>query len=178
MANEGVESCSARSIAQAGRVSVSALHYYFRDTDEIIDLAFRYIGTRFWQRVRLAGEEESDFVDALWGAAAAYLRLSIESDRDPTHAPLLWFEFEGASFRRGNIETVRELSREGLSIFAALTRGVVPHEPDQYADVLYSSLLGAAIRAKLFPRPVDELLREICSALDLPVSRKFCGIVT
>jgi AcrR family transcriptional regulator len=179
MAAEGVQACTSRAIAVAGEVSTSALHYYFRDTEEVLDLAFRYISSRFWDRLRLAAAGETRPVDAFWAAATAYLQFGSEWSEEgaknaQAHAPMLWFEYQAASLRAGNLATAREISSEGLELFRALLSAVRPGNQSKTADVVYSVLLGASIRDSLFHRPAYEVLAEMASVLGLPASAKYC----
>ena len=181
MAREGVRACTSRAISSMSAMSTSALHYYFRDTNEILDLAFRSINQRFFERLDAAAKSETKPIDALWATAAAYLHWGSEwhdqampESSRPPHAPMLWFEFQAESLRSGELTTVRELSAHGFTIFEGLlaAAGVSPAAPS--AQVLYSSLLGASIRDSLFHRPVNEVLGELSAVLHLPASTKFC----
>jgi DNA-binding transcriptional regulator YbjK len=39
LASEGLAACTARAVADAGPLTKSAIHYYFSDINEIVDLA-------------------------------------------------------------------------------------------------------------------------------------------
>src|ERR1700761_1358280 len=156
MVREGVRACTSRGISAASELSTSALHYYFRDTDEILDLAFRRIGERFFRRMEEIARNEAKPVDALWGAASEFLLRGSEWQDDDgkdgrmRNAPMIWFEFQAESLRRDDLATARELSAKGLTIFQRLIKavGVTPITPT--AQSLYSALLGASIRDSLF----------------------------
>ena len=68
---EGWAGCTARAISDASPLTKSALHYYFDDVDEIVELAFRRVMDEALSRVEAVAEAEADPVDALWGAARA-----------------------------------------------------------------------------------------------------------
>jgi AcrR family transcriptional regulator len=181
MTREGVRSCTSRAISATSEMSTSALHYYFRDTNEILDLAFRHITERFFDRLARAATGETKPVDALWATATAYLQSGSEwheedqkSDTRSSQAPMLWFEFQAESLRTGNLATVRELSARGLALFEGLVKAAGVPSPLRAAQVLYSALLGASIRDSLFHRPTYEILAELSAALNLPPSPKYC----
>lgn len=171
MAREGLTACTTRTIAANGKITPSAIHYYFRDTVEIIDLAMRYLGARFWGRVRAAADAESVPVTALWCAAEAYLDATIDgsSDGGPTTS-MLWAEFETAGLRLGNQETVRELSQEGASIFTELVAAILSKPPQVTGRIFYAALLGSAVRDKFEPRSKTEILAEMSGAFGIPLT--------
>jgi AcrR family transcriptional regulator len=181
MSREGVRACTSRAISATSELSTSALHYYFRDTSEILDLAFRHITERFFDKLSRAAAAEAKPLDALWATATAYLQSGSEwHEDDPrlnertAQAPMLWFEFQAESLRTGDLTTVRELSARGLALFETLVKAAGIASPMRAAQVLYSTLLGASIRDSLFHRPVHEVLAEISVALSLPPSAKYC----
>jgi AcrR family transcriptional regulator len=178
MIREGVRACTSRAISATSEMSTSALHYYFRDTDEILDLAFRRIGERFFRRLEEVARSEPKPVDALWGAAAVYLERGSEWHEDESKAergaPMLWFEFQAESLRSGDLTTARELSAMGLTIFERLIKAAGIAPVAAAAQTLYSALLGAAIRDSLFHRPNYEVLAELSAMLGLPASAKYC----
>jgi AcrR family transcriptional regulator len=180
MLHEGVRACTSRAISATSELSTSAVHYYFRDTDEIVDLAFRRIGERFFHRVEEIARGEPKAVDALWAAASEYLVRGSEWHEQHGkqvrghNAPMLWFEFHAESLRKGDLTTARELSAWGLTIFEKLLKAAGVTAVASTAQTLYSTLLGATIRDSLFHRPTYEVLAEIANTLHLPVSSKYC----
>jgi AcrR family transcriptional regulator len=180
MLREGVRACTSRAISATSELSTSAVHYYFRDTDEIVDLAFQRIGERFFNRIEQIAEREPKPVDALWGAASEYLVRGSEWHEDQAkpsrgnNAPMLWFEFHAESLRKGDVTIAREISSRGLTIFERLLKAAGATAAASTAQTLYSTLLGATIRDSLSHRPTHEVLAEIASCLHLPVSAKYC----
>ncbi len=179
MVRKGVNACTVRAISKAGDVSSSALHYYFSDVNEIIELAFRRLMTQFFESVREAAEAERQPVDALWAAASAYLtRVSDwggHGEAPPIHRPAtLWFEYQSARALQNDIELLRELSQHGAAYFRKLLETAGVSGSAWKAEVFYSALLGAAVRDALNHRPPEDTLGEIGYAMQLPLSRKFC----
>lgn len=174
MTRDGIRGCTARSVASAGGVSTSALHYYFRDTEEIIDLAFRQLMGRFFSRVEgVAGSADTP-VRALWGACCAYLEEGSIASRNVSaksrarRAPMLWFEFHIESLRTGDLRTVQELSARGAQLFVGLVASTGHSKPHIAGEALYCALLGAAIRDTLFHRDTSEYVADILTSLSLP----------
>ncbi len=181
MSREGVRACTSRSISAASGLSTSALHYYFDDVDEIFELAFERLMTRFLQRIAEAAAAETDPVDALWAAAAAYLQQGSEwsdpssSGRGDGHrrSPMLWFEYQAESIRVGNTAVLTRLSAEGAGLFRGLVARTEVTSGDTRADALYSALIGYATRDSLTHRDFRETLEDLAKCLSLPVSAKF-----
>lgn len=71
----GLGACTAPAIADASPLTKSALHYYFADTDEIVDVAFRRLMEQFLERVQDAAAAAPDPLSTLWAATETYLRL-------------------------------------------------------------------------------------------------------
>jgi AcrR family transcriptional regulator len=178
MATEGVRACTARSVSAESGLSTSSIHYYFRDTDEILDLAFRRITDRFFAHIEASAAAAADPVEALWNTVYAYVERGGKSPvtrrtKVSRRAPMLWFEFQAESLRSGNLVTVRELSSRGSTIFAKLVAAVGAANPEGKAEALYCAIVGAVVRDLLFHRPTEEYVAELMRALDLPIPERF-----
>lgn len=174
MVREGIVATTARSVSAESGMSTSAMHYYFSDTDEILDLAFRAVMERFFVHIESAAARHENPVRALWAAANAYFERSSDSiratgDHGEQHAPMIWFEFHAQSLRTGNIGTVQELSERGSTFFQNLIERCGIESPQQKAEALYCALLGAAVRDSLSRRPTSEWVASLFSALSLPL---------
>lgn len=174
MTRDGIRGCTARSVAAAGNVSTSALHYYFRDTEEIIDLAFRQLMGRFFARIEAAATESKSPVEALWAACCAYLEEGSLASRNASpksrtrRAPMLWFEFHIESLKTSDLRTVQELSARGAQLFIGLVASAGDPRPHITGEALYCALLGAAIRDTLFHREAADYVADILGSLSLP----------
>lgn len=179
MVASGVSACTARAISDAGAVSSSALHYYFSDMNEVIELAFRDLMTQFFAGVQAAAQREQQPIDALWAAASAYLTGASDwghaGESRPLHRPAtLWFEYQSARALDGDVDLLRELSERGADYFKGLLDAAGVPGSGYKSEVFYSALLGAAVRDALHHRPPQDTLGEIAHAMQLPLSKKFC----
>ncbi|MFN0090243.1 MAG: TetR/AcrR family transcriptional regulator, partial [Acidimicrobiales bacterium] len=116
LATHGVAACTARAIASASPLTKSALHYYFDDTGEIIDLAVQRLTVDYLDRLRTVQAAHRDPHDAFWAVMRAYLR-PFERYR---RMPLLWFEYFTAAVRRDRPEAVQAVFAELTRFFEAL----------------------------------------------------------
>lgn len=164
---EGVAACTARAIADASPLTKSALHYYFDDVAAIVDLAFARLMDQFFDRVDKAAADATDPVDALWAAAATYLRLG--ADRPDGHrVPMLWFDYHVWAMRRGDVATAARITERTAELFAQLVEATGVSDPGPKADALFSALIGTVVRHSLDHRPAEAVLDQLAVAAGLP----------
>ena len=178
MVREGVHACTARMISAECGFSTSSIHYYFKDIDEILDLAIRRVIGRFLRQVENEAALHDDPVQALWAAAHAYFERTSDSIRATDgsgfrHAPMVWFEFQARSLRTGDIQTARDLSSEATQLFVKwMSKIEAITDPVGRADARRGRCLvqpasrpvGRARRAlrlrEIDPRPHDSCARQ------------------
>ena len=165
---QGVAACSVRAIADASPLTKSALHYYFDDVSEIVDLAFARLMDGFLDRIEKAAADEAEPVGALWAAAHTYLRLG--SDR-PGRVPMLWFDYHLDSIRRGDTATVTRLTDQTVALFARLVAATGVSEPQPRAEALLSALIGTVVRDTMRHADADAVLDDLATALGMPRAR-------
>jgi len=105
---DGVHKCTVRAIATAAGVSKGAVHYYFQDVDEIVDMAMAQAtrGWIAWLR-SAAGADASSQSSApgrFWRVIAASLQPFAQGDR--TLMPL-WLDYWAACTRARRTEPIR-----------------------------------------------------------------------
>jgi AcrR family transcriptional regulator len=165
LASQGVGACSARTIAEASPLTKSALHYYFGDVGEIVDLAFRRLMGDFVDRVEKAAADQTDPVAALWAAVETYLRLG--ADR-PGRVPMLWFEYHVDSIRRGDTATITALTDRTQTLLGRLVAATGVADPAARAEVLFSALIGTVVRDTMHHSEVPAVLDDLAVALGMP----------
>jgi AcrR family transcriptional regulator len=165
---QGLAACTARAIAEASPLTKSALHYYFEDVDEIVDVAFRRLIGEFLDQVEAAASGERDPVAALWAAIETHLRLGSDRPEHGEQLLFLWFEMQVASCRRGDTTTVAALTDRALGTFTRLVTAAGAGHPEAVASSLLSALIGSVVRLNMTSRPIPELLDELAGTLALP----------
>lgn len=153
---QGLTGCTSRAIAEASGLVKSALHYYFRDTEEIVDHAFRRLIGDFIDRIEAAATAAPNPQQGLRAAAATYLYLG--SSGHSATLPMLWLEMQLVARRSGKTATLRELASRMTDLLTALCRKIGKPEPDNHARVLLSSLFGILIRDAVQPADLDREL--------------------
>ncbi|MCP3856698.1 MAG: TetR family transcriptional regulator [Actinomycetia bacterium] len=163
--HDGVEACTARAIADASPLTKSALHYYFDDVDEILDLAFRHLMDEYISRFQKAAIDAPDPVTALWGAVEQYVAHGAER---PGRAPLLWFDYHVHSLRRGETATAAELTLRTQRFFEELVEATGVANGTERGRVLFAALIGQVVVGSLEPRDLDASVAELGASLGLP----------
>lgn len=142
LARDGLAGCTARAVADASPLTKSAVHYYFRDIDEIIDEAMAAHLEAFLASLREVADGEADPIRRMWRVVDAYLA----TFADQPHAARLWFEYWIALSRRGTTGPVAanlDLVRALLSELIAATGHP---RPESAAELLLSWLLGTVVQ--------------------------------
>ncbi|MGR9092754.1 MAG: TetR/AcrR family transcriptional regulator [Gammaproteobacteria bacterium] len=159
----GLAGCTSRAIADASGCAKSALHYYFRDTEEIVALAFQRLMTQYIERIRAAADDAPDPNAALWAATSTYLHLGATQHSD--QLPMLWFEVQLAASRCGDTAALSRLTAQTTEMLSAIVAATGATAPAATARVLLASLVGILVRDALEPVDLDEALRECLHVL-------------
>ena len=114
----GLAGCTSRAIAEASGLAKSALHYYFRDTEEIVELAFQRLMTQYIERIRAAADAAPEPNAALWAATSTYLHLGSTQHSD--QLPMLWFEVQLAASRCGDTAALSRLTAQTTEMLSAI----------------------------------------------------------
>lgn len=161
----GLAGCTSRAIADASGLAKSALHYYFRDTEEIVDIAFQRLMSQYIERIRAAADDAPEPNAALWAATSTYLHLGSTQHSD--QLPMLWFEVQLAASRCGDTAALSRLTAQTTELLAAIVAATGVRAPAATARVLLASLVGILVRDALEPIDLDEALRECLQVLGL-----------
>jgi AcrR family transcriptional regulator len=171
---QGVAACTVRNIADVGNVSKSAIHYYFDEIDDIVDLAFERLLVQFIDRIERAASECDDPFEAVWAAAAEYLRTGSDGP-DSDRAPMLAFDYHVAATRRGNNGPMIAISEQFALLLQRLVRETGVPDGPAIADTLFSALVGSVVRTPLETRDPGAVLDGLSRALHLPRSLTYSG---
>jgi AcrR family transcriptional regulator len=146
LARDGVAGCTARAVADASPLTKSAIHYYFRDIDEIVDAAVAAHLEAMLAGLREVARSVDDPEQRLRAVIAAYL----DTFADRPYAAFLWFEHWIAAGRRGERAPVEAMLSSVEALFdELLTARGAPGD----ARALVSWLLGTVVQQHV--RPLD-----------------------
>lgn len=155
LARDGLAACTTRSVAQASPLTKSAVHYYFDDIHQIVDLAMRDHVTTMIALLRTAAETESDPAEKLWAVVSAYLATFAEQP----NAAFLWFEYWVDTGRRQSTDTVAATLNDVHALLSDLACELPIDDPQATTRTLVSWLLGTVIQQQVRPT-TPEVLRE------------------
>ncbi|MFF4120523.1 TetR/AcrR family transcriptional regulator [Streptomyces sp. NPDC001714] len=156
LARDGLAGCTVRAVAEAGPLTKSAVHYYFADMDELVELAMAEHIRAFVRGLRQVAEGG----DGFWGAVEAYLR----TFRERQGIALLWFDYWLDAVRKGREEAVERMHGEVVAVFAELLGRL---DAEDRAEALFSYLLGEVVQQAVRAKPFTETTQEIA---------RLCGV--
>lgn len=162
---DGVHGCTVRAIAAAAGVSNGAVHYYFRDIEEIVDLAMLHAthGWIAWLRSATATDTAGALppTERFWWVMAACLEPFAGGDR--TLMPL-WLEYWATCTRAARVEPLRAVQGVLVSYVAELVNAAGIHNAEERAVAVTAYLFGtgmqesvAAVRPEITQRDIASL---------------------
>lgn len=156
LARDGVAGCTARAVADASPLTKSAIHYYFRDIDEIVDTAVAAHLDAMLEALRTVASDYDDPDARLHAVVRAYL----DTFTERPYAAFLWFEHWIATGRRGERAATDRMLVAVESLFAELL-GDRTSSPVGDARTLVSWLLGTVVQQHVRPLDATDLDDEI-----------------
>jgi AcrR family transcriptional regulator len=161
LAREGVAACTARAVADASPLTKSAIHYYFRDVDEIIDQAMTAHVDVMLTGLRDVARQPADPHDRLWSVISAYLA----TFADQPHAAFVWFEYWVTASRRHALDPASQMLASVEDLFRGLLEDMPVDNPGQTAHLLLSWLLGTIVQQHTRSTPAAALRGELTRIL-------------
>ncbi len=156
LARDGVAGCTARAVADESPLTKSAIHYYFRDIDEIVDAAVAAHLDAMLSGLRAVAAEHDDPDERLRAVIRAYLATFV----DRPYAAFLWFEHWIAAGRRGERAAVETMLVAVEALFDELLGARGSRGPGA-ARTLVSWLLGTVVQQHVHPLDDAALAGEI-----------------
>ncbi|MDT7741880.1 MAG: hypothetical protein QOE59_958 [Actinomycetota bacterium] len=161
LARDGVAGCTARAVADASPLTKSAIHYYFRDIDEIVDAAVAAHLDAMLDGLRTVAARHHAPDERLRAVIRAYLDTFV----DRPYAAFLWFEHWITAGRRGERAAVEKMLVAVESLFDELLSARHSSLAAEDARTLVSWLLGTVVQQHVRPLDGAELESEIDRAL-------------
>ncbi|MCD2196699.1 TetR family transcriptional regulator [Actinomycetospora endophytica] len=157
LARDGVAGCTARAVADASPLTKSAIHYYFRDIDEIVDAAVAAHLEAMLTGLREVARSYTDPEQRLRAVVTAYL----DTFAERPYAAFLWFEHWIAAGRRGERASTEGMLTSVESLFDELLAAARPVGARQDSRALVSWLLGTVVQQHVRPLDAAELGAEV-----------------
>ncbi|WP_245757703.1 TetR/AcrR family transcriptional regulator [Amycolatopsis xylanica] len=162
LARDGLAACTARAVADASPLSKSAVHYYFDDIHQIVDIAMREHVAAMLAELRRAADGQDDPAEKLWAVVHAYLA-TFAAQPD---AAFLWFEYWIDTSRRQSADTTAATLEDVRALLGELTARLPVDDPAGIANALLSWLLGTVVQQQIRPQPVTRLRQELDSIVE------------
>ena len=159
LARDGLAGCTARSVAEAGPLTKSAIHYYFADMDDLVDLAMAGHIDAFAARITAAAERHRKPELRFWAAVRAYL----ETFQELPGTARLWFEYWIDATRKNRVAAIEKVHGQMTGIFAGLLAATGVDDPAGRADAVFTYLLGAVVRQAVHPRAFAEVRAQVAA---------------
>jgi AcrR family transcriptional regulator len=157
LARDGLAACTARAVADASPLTKSAVHYYFDDIRQIIDLAMREHVSAMVAGLRQAADRESEPEDKLWAVVETYQATFAAQP----NAAYLWFEYWIDAGRRRSGEAVAATMQDMRALLAELVAQLPVDDAEATAHALLSWLLGSIVQQQIQPRSAARLRAEM-----------------
>ena len=164
----GLSGFSARSVAAAGGLPKSAVHYYFADMNELLDEAEAEIARRYFSRVKAAAEARMDPLERFWHAVDVYYR----PFGDNLTMTSQWLEYWIDATRRGRGASVERIQGEFTMLFALLLEPLGVSNAAGRARALTSYFIGALMRQMTSPIEMVEHRAAITDLCGLTEDRR------
>lgn len=157
VARDGVAGCTVRAVAGAGGLSKSAVHYYFRDVEELVDAAMLANVEGMLSNLRHVGAGQREPRARLEAVVDAYL----ETFAEMPHAAFLWFEYWVGAGRRESLSVVEDMLERVERLLRELIASCDVPEPAAAAHLVLSWLLGTVVQQHTRPRDRAALHAEL-----------------
>jgi len=161
LARDGLAACTARAVADASPLTKSAVHYYFDDIHQLVDIAMREHVAAMVSELRRAADGEPNPGEKLWAAVHAYLA-TFAAQPD---AAFLWFEYWIDTGRRQSADAVMATLDDMRALLEELAAQLPIDDPAASAHSLLSWLLGSIVQQQLQPRSMAQLRQEFNDVL-------------
>lgn len=165
LARDGLAGCTARAVAGEGPLTKSAIHYYFADMDDLVDLAMAGHIDAFAARITAAADEHRAPERRFWAAVRAYL----DTFQELPGTARLWFEYWIDATRKNRAAAIEKVHGQMTGIFGELLAAAGVAGPAARADAVFTYLLGAVVRQAVRPRPFTELKAQLAPIAGLPL---------
>lgn len=161
---DGVQGCTVRAIAAAASVSNGAVHYYFHDVEEIVDLAMLR-ATHAWiawlRSATVTGTAGAlTPTERFWRVMAACLEPFTDGDR--TLMPL-WLEYWASCTRAARVEPLRAVQGLLVSYVTELAAAAGIHNAEERAVAVAAYLFGTGMQESVVAVRPGIVARHIAS---------------
>ncbi|HEY4018885.1 MAG TPA: TetR family transcriptional regulator [Pseudonocardiaceae bacterium] len=157
LARDGLAACTARAVADASPLTKSAVHYYFDDIHQIVDLAMREHVTAMVTALRQAADGQADPAEKLWAVVDTYLATFAAQP----NAAFLWFEYWIDTGRRQSADAIAATVADLRALIGELVAQLPVGNPAVTANALLSWLVGTIVQQQIRPQTPTQLRHQL-----------------
>lgn len=160
---EGVAACTVRAVAKEAGTSAGAVHYYFTDVQEVIDVGFLQLARNYYDHIRSLAARFEDPVEALWCTIVTY----ITAWSGHGSMTKLWCEYCVIGIRNKQLDGVIATQQEMTDLLAEALGRVEPSLVDD-ADALTRFIIGTVLSQPHRPVKASDLVIEVSRLIGVP----------
>jgi AcrR family transcriptional regulator len=173
VARSGIAGCTVRAVADEAGLTKSTVHYYLRDSNELVDLAvLGFLDA-------LADHAAGLIADAPDGTEAlcALVRIFTAGHAPPIAMtdPTLWSDFATHAWRRGALDELALCLDTFSSLFEQALTLIGVEDVRWRARSIHLYLLGTLNRSLVAPVPTDEVAFAVSALAGIALDPGRCG---
>jgi AcrR family transcriptional regulator len=176
IAEHGLSACTIRGVADRSGLTKSTVHYYFEDSNELIDLSVHEIFQRMGRHARGAIMDARDATQGLEFLVRLFMGRAATPRDVAFRESMLWPAYTAHAWKRGAKSYILQNLEALRSVFeVALSRSdMEPAEAAERANSVHNYLLGAMIRNMIEPMSREEVARAVSALSGLQLNPTHC----
>jgi AcrR family transcriptional regulator len=176
IAEHGLSACTIRAVADRSGLTKSTVHYYFDDSNELIDLSVNEIFQRMGRHARQGVVDATDGTDGLEFLVRLFMGRAHTPPDVTFRESMLWPAYTAHAWKRGAQAYILQGLEALRSVFElALARsGMEPGEAEERANSVHNYLLGAMVRNMIEPLNRNEVARAVSALSGLQLDPAHC----
>src|SRR4051794_21820584 len=176
IAEHGLAACTIRAVADRSGLTKSTVHYYFDDSNELIDLSVNDIFQRMGRHASNAVTEARDATDAVEFLVRLFMGRASAPPDVTFRESMLWPAYTVHAWKRGAKASILQgLEALRSAVELALRRSEMePAVAAERASSLHDYLVGAMVRNMIEPINRVEIARAVSALSGLEVDRARC----
>jgi AcrR family transcriptional regulator len=174
VARSGIAACTVRAVAAEAGLTKSTVHYYLRDSNELVDLAVLGFLDALADYAASLISAAADGLDALY----ALVRMFTTGEGPPIAMsdPTLWSDFATHAWRRGAFDELALCLDTFSSLFEHALALVGVDNVQWRARSIHLYLLGTLNRKLVAGVPTDEVAYAVSALAGVVLDPERCGL--
>lgn len=167
MSRQGVSACTVRAVAKRADVSPGVIHYYFVDTQELVDLGYEWITDRYFGALERMRHTHDDPSSDFWHFIAAY----VEPWNAHPRMTQLWSEYHLLSGRNQRMDGVVVSHQRTIAAFESFLSAVGDGPWVKRGASAWRYISGTVETRQAMPIELQEIFDDLGGLIGLPIAR-------